>query len=263
MKSFLKKFIIIIVILFLGAVKVFALDSAPVSSPEKIIYQVPIFVYHSLGPIKIKKESAIQLHYRVTSDVFEMQMKYLKDNGYNPISFSTYVNSLTNNTELPNKAMVLTFDDGWKTQYKYAVPILEKYGFTATFFIVSDYASLNYGAFMNIDELKVLIANGFDIGSHTKTHPVLSRISSEKAVIELTESKKTLEDALGIKITTLAYPYYVSGKTIRDLAESAGYSGARAGLSKFKNSIDRIYELKSREVVNNPNPFLSKRLPDF
>ena len=68
---------------------------------------------------------------------------------------------------------------------------------------------------------------------------------------------------MGIKITTLAYPNYIQNKTVREAVKSAGYLGARAGWSRFKNSIDYIYELTSQEVVNNPNPFSTKRLPDL
>ena len=227
------------------------------------IYQVPILVYHSFGPALSQKESLSQAHYRVTTKDFEAQMKYLFDNGYHPISFVTYVNSLINKTKLPDKAIVLSFDDGWKTQYQYAVPILEKYKFTATFFIITSYVDNNYQAYVNWNNLKDLVANNFDIESHTKTHQILTRLTPLKLVDELSSSKKTLEDKLGIKVTTLAYPNYMQNKIVRNAVKNAGYLGARAGWSTFNNSIDYIYELKAQEVVNNPNPFSSKRLPDL
>jgi len=251
MKNILLK--IFIVILFLAPVaKVLAVS----------VYEVPILVYHSIGPMHGKKESAMQAHYRVTTENFEKQMKYLSDNGYHPVSFATYVKSLNNYViKLPEKAVVLTFDDGWKSQYQYAVPILEKYKFTATFFIISSYA--NYGAYMNWADLKDLVAHNFDIESHTKTHTILTKLDSKKLTVELVDSKKTLEDKLGIKVRTIAYPNYAQNQAVRDATRLAGYEGARAGWVKFKNSLDHIYELKSQEVVSNPNPFLDKRLPDL
>ncbi|MES2023746.1 MAG: polysaccharide deacetylase family protein [Patescibacteria group bacterium] len=201
----------------------------------------------------------MQKHYRVTASAFENQMKYLSENNYHPISFADYVKSLKNNTVLPEKAVILTFDDGWKTQYTYAVPVLEKYHFTATFFIVTKTIG---GAFMNWDNLKDLVAKGFDIESHTQTHPFLTKVSSDKLKDEVTLSKKTLEEKLGIKVTTIAYPNYLQNQTVRDAVKTAGYDGARGGWAKFKNSTEHIYELTSQEAVNNPNPFLSKRLPD-
>lgn len=221
---------------------------------------VPILVYHSFGVAPLKKESLLQEHYRVTPVVFEQQMKYLANNKYNPISFSNYVESLKNKTKLPDKSVVLTFDDGWKSQYEYAVPVLEKYKFPATFFIISKSMKSPY---MNLDDLKYLVSKGFDIGSHTQTHPKLTKLDEKKLRIELEGSKKFLEDKLNIKVKTIAYPYYLESQGVRAAVMNAGYLGARAGWNKFNNSVDNIYELKSEEVVNNPNPFSNKRLPDL
>jgi peptidoglycan/xylan/chitin deacetylase (PgdA/CDA1 family) len=116
---------------------------------------------------------------------------------------------------------------------------------------------------MNWNDLKDLVAHHFDIGSHTETHSILTKVSSKQLVDELVGSKKMLEDKLGIKVTTFAYPSYAQNETVREAVKSAGYLGARAGWSKFNNSVDYIYQLKSQEAVNNPNPFSEKRLPDL
>ena len=245
-----------------GAVLVFA-ASPTVPVKKNTIYQVPILVYHSFGPALAKKENSDQLHFRVTAEKFEAQMKYLSDNGYHPVSLSNYVNSLINKTKLPDKAIVLSFDDGWKTQYTYAVPILEKYNFPATFFIITNYPDKNYPAYMTWSNLKDLVAHNFDIESHTKTHAMLTKASPQKLADELSGSKKTLENKLGIKVTVLAYPSYMQNEIVRKATASAGYLGARAGWAKFDNSIDYIFQLKSQEAVNNPNPFSSTRLPDL
>ena len=255
MRNIFIKLILFVFIFSVGGTEVFA-----VSPKQEKSYQVPILVFHSFGPALAKKESWMQQHYRITTSVFEAQMKYLSDNGYHPVSFSAYVNSLKNNTKLPEKAVVLTFDDGWKTQYKYAVPILEKYNFTATFFVITNMMSSPY---MNLTELKDLVAHGFDIGSHTQTHKILTTLSSKKLATELAGSKKTLEDKLGIKIHTIAYPNYRQNMIIRNAVKDAGYDGARAGWGNFKNSFIHIYELTASESINNPNPFSAKRLLDL
>ncbi|MEI7810107.1 MAG: polysaccharide deacetylase family protein [bacterium] len=260
MKNALLKIIFIVFIFFAGVMNTSA--SAP-ATKKAIEYKVPILVYHSFGPMVNSKESKMTTHYRVTEKNFEEQMKYLSDNNYHPISFSAYVDSINNKTKLPDKAIVLTFDDGWKTQYTYAVPILEKYKFTATFFIVTSYVNGNYKAYMTWDNLKDLVKNGFDIESHTNTHQMLTKVNTKKLNDELFNSKKILEDKLGIKVKTIAYPNYMQNATVRNAVKSAGYIGARAGWGNFKNSLDHIYEITSQEVVSNPNPFSSKRLPDL
>jgi peptidoglycan/xylan/chitin deacetylase (PgdA/CDA1 family) len=223
---------------------------------------VPILVYHSFGPAKSVNESTMQKYYRVTASAFEAQMKYLADNKYHPIKFSTYVDSLKNNTKFPDKAIVLTFDDGWASQYKYAVPILEKYHFTGTFFIITGYANSKYKAYMSWDQIKELDKKGMDIESHSVHHFNPLKLSTPQLNKELVDSKKTLEEKLSHPITTYAYPDYIQNQAIRDAVKSAGYIGARAGWGLYKNSVDNIFRLHSLEVVNNLNPFSEKRLPD-
>ena len=254
--SFFKKYkFILIIIFFAGATQALGFSNAVTSNKT----QVPVLVFHNFGEMK-DKETNLVIHYRITPAVFEKQMKYLSDNGYAPISFSTYIDSLKNGAGIPGKAVVLSFDDGWSTQYKYAVPILEKYHFTATFFIITKSIG---GAYMTWDNLKDLVAHGFDIESHTQTHPKLTKLNQQKLKDELIGSKKTLEDKLGIKVTTVAYPYYLQNTNVREAVRYAGYVGARAGWAKFKNSVDHIYEIVAQESVNNPNPFSSHRLPDL
>ena len=248
MKRYFGVFILIVFYALLYVTPVFASVS------------VPILVFHSFGPKPAKSETKMTLHYRITPTIFEEQMKYLSDNHYTPISLNTFVNNLKSNTAMPAKPVVLTFDDGWNSQYKYAVPVLEKYNFPATFFVISEYRA---GAYMTWDNLKDLVAHGFEIGSHTETHPKLPELNKKDLKKEIEKSKKKLEDKLGIKVTTLAYPYYMHNKSVRGMVKSAGYLGARAGSAKFKNSIEPIYELVAQESVNNPNPFSSKRLPDL
>jgi peptidoglycan/xylan/chitin deacetylase (PgdA/CDA1 family) len=224
------------------------------------ISKIPILTYHSFGPKPDKKETAMQLHYRVTAETFETQMKNLIAKGYHPVTFDDVVQNQVNGKPLPEHAIVLTFDDGWKTQYEYAVPILEKYHLTGTFFIITN--SIGAGAYMSLDELKDLHAKGFEVASHTETHPKLPTLDDAKLIQEITGSKKILEDKLGISITTMAYPYYAHDARVMKTVQDTGYLGARAGWGKFSNDTTHLFELTSQESVNNPDPFASKRLAD-
>lgn len=227
---------------------------------DPLTSNIPILVYHSIGPKPAKPESKGQLHYRITPENFEKQMQYLKDNNYTPITFDALVQHLNFGTSVPEKAVVITFDDGWKNQYIYAVPILKKYGFTATFFIVTKTRS---GGYMTWEELKNLVTDHFEIASHTEHHAKLGGDIVETVLQqEVSGSKKELEDTLGITVTTLAYPYYSQSDRARKAVEDAGYLGARAGWASFKNSTDHVFQLVSQEAVNNPNPFSSVRLSD-
>lgn len=222
-----------------------------------ITTKIPILTYHTIAPKPPHKESQLQLHYRVTPEIFEQQMKYLADQNYQPITFDHLVRHVTYGDPVPEKSVVITFDDGWKNQYQYAVPLLKKYGFTATFFIVFDYRTSGY---MTWEELSDLVDSGFEIASHTKSHQKLSALTSQELLDqELLVSKTTLEEKLGITVTTIAYPYYSHNEHVRDAVAQAGYLGARAGWGSFTNSTDHVFEMVSQEVVNNAHPFASTR----
>ena len=230
------------------------------TGPDAAHQNVPILVYHSFGPMVLKRESKMQSHYRITAQDFDAQMKYLQDNSYHPITFQELVDSFKNNTPLPEKAVVLTFDDGWKSQYQYALPILDKYKFKGTFFIITSYPG--YGAYMNWDDVIALDHDGMDVESHTVHHINLAHAKPDVIASELADSKKTLETKLGHAIDAIAYPEYGHNPAADLAVKNAGYVAARAGWAKFKNSLDHIYELTSQEAVNNPNPFSDVRLPD-
>jgi peptidoglycan/xylan/chitin deacetylase (PgdA/CDA1 family) len=104
-----------------------------------------------------------------------------------------------------DKVVILNFDDGRKTQFTQAKPILDKFGFKATFYIVCNYVE-NKPGFMNWNEVKQLYQEGYDIGSHSMNHADLSKLSKKDLKIEIGKSKKCLEDH-GIGVTSFAYPF--------------------------------------------------------
>ncbi len=231
-----------------------------VSAAPTDISKIPILTYHSFGPKPDFKENKTQLQYRVTAAMFESQMKALVDKGYHTITFADLVDNQLNGKPLPEKSVVLTFDDGWKSQYDLAVPILEKYNLTGTFFIITN--STGTKAYMSVDELKDLHAKGFEIASHTKSHPRLPTLDDTKLLEELQGSKNVLEDKLGITVKTLAYPYYAHDARVMQAVQDVGYLGARAGWGGFKNDATHLFNMVSQESVNNPDPFASKRIAE-
>jgi hypothetical protein len=136
---------------------------------------------------------------------------------------------LVSNDVTNRKIVILNFDDGRKTQFSHAKPILDKYGFKATFYIVCNYIEKKPG-FMDWDEVKKLYEEGHDIGSHSMNHFDLSKLSTKDLKYEIGESKECLENH-GIDATSFAYPFN-KGSTNRnvinivakyyDLARTAG-----------------------------------------
>ena len=225
--------------------------------PPSLVQKIPVLVYHSVAPAPAGAEGPMNRHYRVSPDNFDRQMKYLADNGYYPIRFDTYADYLLHDIPIPEKPIVITFDDGLENQYAYAAPVLKKYGFTATFFVYPGVTG--HKRFMTESEIKELSDAGHEIASHTYIHENLPKLT-DPAIIhrELLTSKELLEKMTGKPVTTIAYPFYAENEAARGWVRDAGYVAARAGWQPFENSADEIFHLKAQEVVDTANPFAKK-----
>jgi peptidoglycan/xylan/chitin deacetylase (PgdA/CDA1 family) len=181
---------------------------------------IPILVYHHVVP----DHSPGVLY--VTPDGFEQQLKYLRDNDYQSVSFTDLADCLEYGAPLPERPVILSFDDGWENQFAHAFPLLQQYGFTATFYVVTNY--LDHQNFMTVDQLRTLMAAGMTIGAHTRSHPPLASIGSpQRLKDEIAGSKIWLEQQLGVAIDTFAYPYGSYTASVAAVVKETGYRTAR------------------------------------
>ena len=202
---------------------------------------VPILTYHQVRNLK-STDSLRAQRFIVSIDAFEAQIKKLHDEGYVSIGLDDLLNGFEYNS-LPAKPVILTFDDGYKSQYENALPILEKYNMKATFFVYT--SAISYlGISMNWDEIKDLEKRGMTIASHTKTHPKLIFINNDNELYdEVENSKIILEGKLGHEVKYFAYPYGLNDDKVRREVEDAGYKAAvttEEGLVQSKNNIFKL-----------------------
>lgn len=186
---------------------------------------VPVLVYHVLNP-------TVPSSMTITPERFETQMKWLKDNGYTVIPLKQLVSYLQGkDVTFPAKPIVITADDGWKSDYTYMYPIARKYHIPITLFIYPGTISQGKNA-LTWDQLKELMNSGlFDVQAHTFTHPNfkqekkhLSNAAYVKFVHrELFDSKLALENKLGIKVDYLAWPFGIYDSYLEEQAAKAGY----------------------------------------
>lgn len=184
---------------------------------------VPILCYHRFGP---KKKSPLTM----SAQIFNQQMKYLKDNGYRVISPDTLLDFLEYRGQIPKKSVLITMDDGYKSVYDIAVPILKKYGFTATFFVYNKYVGISKKA-MSWDDLRALKADGFTIGSHSISHSDLTqKLPNEtddafaiRIRKEIFLSKKIIDRELDQDTFYFSFPYGRYNPSLLKLSKSAGY----------------------------------------
>lgn len=224
---------------------------------------IPVLTYHRFGD---NCDSPLCMPARV----FERQMRYLKDNGYHTVTPDELLAFLRYRTPLPKKSVWITMDDGYRSTYRVAYPILKKYGFTATMFIYTEFVGASRLA-VTWSQLKEMKAGGFTIGSHTITHSDLTKAradeSTEKFIErvrrELGESKKIIDKKLGQDTIVLAYPFGYYDQRAINLAREAGYrlaaSVRRGGNPFFANPL----ALRRDQVLDRDMTTFKSRLLTF
>jgi peptidoglycan/xylan/chitin deacetylase (PgdA/CDA1 family) len=169
----------------------------------------------------------------VTQAAFEGQMKLLKDKGYRVITIDQLLDFLEFKTQIPKKSVVITIDDGWRSAYDIALPILKKYGFPATLFVYTDLI-VGSKKTLSWELIQEMANNGIDIQGHTKTHPNLTLIDERESFKEyfgaiekeISESKRIIKKKLNKDVKYLAYPHSETNHLIIELIKKHGYQAA-------------------------------------
>ncbi|MHB8660406.1 MAG: polysaccharide deacetylase family protein [Minisyncoccota bacterium] len=205
--------------------------------------RLPILVYHIVRPIRPTDDAAVRA-LAVEPELFDAQMNYLKSAGYHVVRFSDLEGHFASSTPLPPKPIIISFDDGWSSQFTYAFPILEKYHYPTTFFVFTN--GIGARGFLTWDNLRALEAGGMTIGDHTRSHPYLTSIMSTSTLWdEIAGSKQLLEQKLGVPINEFAYPFGQYNPTIVSLVRQAGYKSARGDFYSGNQSVGRLFTLSA------------------
>lgn len=183
--------------------------------PNEVI--VPILLYHHIG---IPQSDS---PYYIPPYEFERQMYLLREWGYQTISVELLVRAIKQGAELPPKPIILTFDDGGEGTFTNALPILQKYGFTGTAYIVHNYVGIR--GYMNADQIRTLYAAGWEIGSHSISHVDLT-VRTDRQKDEIVDSRIKLQAMLGVPILTFAYPFGAYNTDSVHYAHFVGYIAA-------------------------------------
>lgn len=222
-----------------------AATAAPAPAVSKPVVdqtaQTIIFCYHRLVD-KVRYPGT-----EITPAVFEAQMKMLKDRGITVIGMQDLLAWKRGEKNIPPRCAVITFDDGWKSQYEVAWPILKKLGYTFTMFLYTEGiagGSLGGGQAITWEMLADMRDNGIDIEAHSATHQDLreghtvmvmepDRKRTKKKLTgaeyeqwvqsEVVGCKTLLEQRLGIKINCFAVPFGNYNEHVKELARNAGY----------------------------------------
>lgn len=226
--------------LFLLALPIPTGEVGHVSAAPPLTAAVPILLYHS-----IPDQAYAENRYQVTAATFERQMQLLRRWGYRTISIQELVDHLYTGYALPPRPIVITFDDGYQNVFDIAFPIMQRNGFTGTVYIVAN--RLNAEGFMHADQLNTLVQAGWEVGSHGMTHTNLT-LNHDQVRREILQSRLDLNQALGIKVNSFAYPFGEVDPYISSKVYDYGYRSAVGVGNLIVHSSGTVFNLSRREV---------------
>ncbi len=209
-------------------------------SPEKI----KVLMYHRVveghTPLPDEREFCIE------AKVFRNHLRILEKMGFTTITFEDYHLYQEGKLNLPKKPIIVTFDDGYRDTYEIAYPVLKEFGMRAVVFVLGDPNvrmndwdsgyEITPAPLMTPAQIFELHAAGFEIGSHSLTHPRLTQIPRDQAWEEVMRSRMLLEILINAPVRTFSYPYGLVDDTARRFVREAGYlfgCGVYSGPASF------------------------------
>jgi len=189
-----------------------------------------VLLYHRMGRPKLSSLVAGQY---VVPGLLGLQLDFLRNRGWVATTLDEIVGGSAAPDMIVGKQFAVTFDDGYLSVYDYAYPVLKSKGVLATLFIVADtVGGLNEWdrragdqteKMMTVEQIREMASAGFEIGSHTLSHPYLTGLSDEQLKMELSDSKRRLEDIVGKEVAAFSYPYGDFDLRVSRAAVEAGY----------------------------------------
>jgi len=191
----------------------------------KMKNQLVVLLYHDIAEDGAELPQEAYLRDRaVTLGRFREQMGFLVDEGYQSLTLEQYFECREGARSLPKKSVIITFDDGLRSHYELAFPVLREFGLQGTFFVVGN--RIDKEDSLSCSELEDMTQAGMEIASHGFTHTFLAYLSKDEVAWELAESKRVLERATGGAVNYFAYPGGHYKRWMFPLLQEAGYRGA-------------------------------------
>ena len=214
--------------LAITAVIIFAAAIFVLPEPEGF----PILEYHTVTNNPIPDSEV----YNVPPEEFAAQLDYLKENGYTTITLRKFTQVLNGIGKLPDKPIILTFDDGYEDNFTEMLPILEAHKMTAVVYVITNF--LDKPGYLTVAQLQEMQRRNIEIGSHTADHIALNWESDQMKIHQIRDSKSFLE-MNGLAIETFSYPNGGNSEVVAGMLKQEGYLNAvtgEAGLNNLKTN---------------------------
>ncbi len=218
---------------------------------------IPILMYHQIDTRPVR--SAVMRGLVVSPQAFARQMGLLKALGYQGLSMSALMPYLRGDKH--GKVVGITFDDGYVNNLDYAMPVLQRNGFSATCYMVSgqlggsnvwDHAKgIAAKPLMQAAQARAWVAGGQEVGAHTRSHVDLRQLSATQAMQEIAGCKAELQDACGAAVNQFCYPYGFYTPAIAAQVQEAGYVAATTTERSRAKRSDSLWELPRVPVMGS------------
>jgi len=204
--------------------------------------RVPILMYHYLSSPPPDAD-AIRRGLSVSPEQFEEHLRYLKQAGYETISLHDLALALQIGQPLPERPIIITFDDGYRDNYENAFPLLQAYGFTATFFLITDLIDGGNEAYLTWDQVIAMHQAGMAIEAHGRTHPDLRGRDVDFLVWQVLGAKEAIEAGTEEPVRFFCYPSGKYDDLVVRVLHSAHYWGAVTVHPGVEHVSDCMFEL--------------------
>lgn len=220
----------------------------PLPTPDGVKREavVPILLYHYISPPP-PDANQIRKELSVSPQQFEEHLQYFKSQGYTTITLKQLVYYLTIGKPLPPKPLIITFDDGYRDHYTDAFPLLRKYGFVATFFVITDFIDEKRPGYLSWEQVEEMARAGMEIGAHGRNHESLKGRDLDYLVWQILGSRQTLE-AHGIEPRFFSYPFGFYDDEVVKVLKSAHFWGAVITEPGVVHTSDNLFTLKRIRV---------------
>lgn len=210
--------------------------------------RVPILMYHYIS-VPPPDADIYRLDLSVTPDQFANQLRWLRDNGFTTISLDDLYAALTGGARLPERPVILTFDDGYADAYDYAFPLLREYDMIGTFFVVTEWLDRARTGYLTWEQARAMAADGMSIQSHSRTHLDLTDgCDHDCLVYQLLGSVESIEAQTGTRPRFFCYPSGRYDEAVLELLPQVGLLAAVTTHAGTLHVNDGLLELKRVRV---------------
>jgi len=210
---------------------------------------VPILLYHHISGAPA---GATHPRLWVSPGRFRRQLATLAQAGYRAVTIADVWRAWHGTGTLPDKPIVLSFDDGYPSQYRHAARIMRAYGWPGVLFLqvgrLDDARGLGRG------QVEQMIADGWELGAHTRTHPNLTTLDATRLQDEVAGSREALRRDFGVAVDAFAYPNGRVDATVESAVRTAGFTAATTTQPRVASPGDDVYRLPRILVAGTRTP---------